>query len=310
MFGIGGALWILIVSRILDGLTGGNVSTAQALIADLTPARERAAAFATLGALFSLGFILGPIIGGALGQLSVVLPAYAAGAASLLSVTMGYFLLPESLHMGDRSPAPLTWRDLDPFRPILSFARLPGMASLLGATFVFNLVYGCLASNFAVYTIDRFHAKPVQNALIFTTVGAAGAATQVIGVRPLASRIGEKRLALSGLLVQIVGLLGILVAPAFVWLYGATGLIGIGNGLMRPALTALMSNPLPLRAQGRIAGVSLSLMSLAYVVGPLWAGLSYDHIGPSTPYWSGALLLLVTWAMLSRSTLTPVVIHS
>jgi multidrug resistance protein len=97
LFGIGGALWVLFLSRLIDGITGGNISTAQAYIADVTPPQDRAKNFALMGAVFSLGFVLGPAIGGVLGQFNVILPALAAGTLSLLSVIFGYFMLPESL---------------------------------------------------------------------------------------------------------------------------------------------------------------------------------------------------------------------
>src|SRR5262249_19603610 len=156
---------------------------------------------------------------------------------------------------------------------------------------MFNFVYGAMASNFALYTIDRFAAQPAQNALIFMIVGLVGATTQILGVRYLAPRFGEKRLVLFGLLSQIAGFVWIAVAPSFRLLYPASALVGLGNAFMRPSITALMSNEVPLREQGRIAGVMASVMSLTYVLGPLWAGVAYDHITPAAPYWSGALLL-------------------
>jgi MFS transporter, DHA1 family, tetracycline resistance protein len=300
IFGLGGALWVLFLSRLIDGITGGNISTAQAYIADVTPPQQRARNFALMGAVFSLGFILGPAIGGALGQFSVTLPAFAAGTLSLLSAIFGYFMLPESLPKAKRATAPFTWSAVNPIRAISDMAKLPNLGVLLLATFVFNFVYGAMATNFSVYTIERFRAQPLENAAVFMLVGTIGVIVQAGVVPRLVPRFGEQRLALSGLALQVLGFVGIVVAPAFWALYLITALIGAGNAFMRPTLTALISNSVSFREQGKVAGVTASLTSLTYVFGPLWAGVTYDYIMPSAPYWTGAILLALTWLLLAR----------
>jgi DHA1 family tetracycline resistance protein-like MFS transporter len=304
LFGIGGALWVLFLARLIDGITGGNISTAQACIADVTPPQDRAKNFAMMGAVFSLGFILGPAIGGVLGKFNVILPALAAGTLSLLSVIFGYFMLPESLSKEKRATTPFSWSDVNPLAAIGEMAARPGLGVLLFATFVFNFVYGAMANNFSVYTIEKFRAPPFQNATIFTLVGTIGFIIQAGVVQRLVPRFGEKKLALGGLVLQVLGFLGIVVAPAFWLLYPISALIGAGNAFMRPTLTALISNGVSFREQGKVAGVTASLTSLTYVLGPLWAGASYDYVMPSAPYWSGALLLALTWLLVAR--LTPV----
>jgi len=300
IFGLGGALWVLFLSRLIDGITGGNISTAQAYIADVTPPQHRAKNFALMGAVFGLGFILGPAIGGALGQFSVTLPAFAAGTLSLLSVIFGYFMLPESLPKQKRASAPFTWSAVNPIRAITDMAKLPNLGVLLLATFVFNFVYGGMATNFSVYTIEKFGAQPLENAAVFTLVGAIGVIVQAGVVPRLVGRFGEQKLALSGLALQVLGFLGIVIAPAFWALYPITALIGAGNALMRPTLTALISNSVSFREQGKVAGVTASLTSLTYVFGPLWAGVTYDYVRPSAPYWTGSILLALTWLVLAR----------
>ena len=300
LFGIGGALWVLFLSRLIDGITGGNISTAQAYIADVTPPQDRAKNFALMGAVFSLGFILGPAIGGVLGQFNVILPAFTAGTLSLLSVIFGYFLLPESLTKEKRATTPFNWSSINPVAAILEMAARPNLGVLLFATFVFNFVYGAMASNFSVYTIEKFGALPFENASVFTLVGAIGFIIQAGVVQRLVPRFGEKKLALSGLVMQVLGFLGIGVAPAFWLLYPISTLIGAGNAFMRPTLTALIANGVPFREQGKVAGVTASLTSLTYVLGPLWAGVSYDYVMPSAPYWTGALMLALTWLLVAR----------
>ncbi len=305
VFGLGGALWVLFVARLIDGITGGNISTAQAYIADVTPPQDRAKNYALMGAVFSLGFVLGPAIGGVLGQFNVILPALAAGTLSLLSAIFGYVKLPESLPKEKRATARFNWSDVNPLAAIFAMATRPSLGVLLLATFVFNLVYGAMANNFSVYTIEKFSAQPLQNATIFTLVGAIGFVIQVGVVRWLVPKFGEKRLVLGGLALQVLGFLGIVVAPAFWLLYPISALLGAGNAIMRPTLTALISNRVSFRQQGQVAGVTASVTSLTYVLGPLWAGISYDYVMPSAPYWTGALLLALTWLLVARLTLAP-----
>src|SRR5262245_58552733 len=194
IFGLGGALWVLFLSRLIDGVSGGNISTAQAYIADVTPPQQRAKNFALMGAVFGLGFILGPAIGGALSQFSVTLPAFAAGTLSLLSVIFGYFMLPESLPEQQRASAPFTWSAVNPIRAISDIAKLPNLGVLLLATFVFNFVYGAMATNFSIYTIEKFRARPLENAAVFTLSATIGVIVQAGFVPRLVPRFGERRL--------------------------------------------------------------------------------------------------------------------
>jgi MFS transporter, DHA1 family, tetracycline resistance protein len=304
LFGIGGSLWVLFLARLIDGVTGGNVSTAQAYIADITPPPSRAKNFALMGAVFSLGFILGPAIGGALGQINIVLPALAAGSLSLLSVIFGFFVLPESLPKEKRSGMQFKWSDMNPLVAISQLAIRTNLGTLLFASFIFNFVYGVMANNFSVYTIEKFNAQPSQNALVFILVGSIGFIIQAGFIRRLVPKFGEKMLVLSGLSLQALGFLGIVFAPAFWVLYPISVLIGAGNALMRPTLTALISNGVAPHEQGKVAGVTASLTSLTYVFGPLWAGVSYDYIMPSAPYWTGTILLALTWFFVARTRTT------
>lgn len=155
----------------------------------------------------------------------------------LLSAIFGYFLLPESLTKEKRAITPFNWSSINPVAAILEMAARPNLGVLLFATFVFNFVYGAMASNFSVYTIEKFGAPPFENASVFTLVGAIGFIIQAGVVQRLVPRFGEKKLALSGLVMQVLGFLGIGVALAFWLLYPISTLIGAGNAFMRPTLS-------------------------------------------------------------------------
>ena len=298
-FGLGGTLWVLFVARLVDGITGGSISTAQAYIADISSPQQRAKNFALVGATSSLGFILGPAIGGALGQTNVTLPAFGAGRFSLLAAIFGYLLLPESLPNNMRVTGPVQFSKMNPLAAVTDMARRANLGILLVAVFVFNLVYGAMGSNFSVYTIEKFAFTPLANAAVFTLVGLVGGLTQAGLVRRLIPRFGEKSLVLGGLALQISGFLGVTFAQACWILYPACALIGIGNGFMRPTLTALIANSVSFHEQGKVAGVTTSVTGLAYLFGPLWAGVTYDYVMRSAPYWTGAVLLALTfWLVL------------
>src|SRR5512138_3006642 len=131
IFGIGGALWVLFLSRLIDGITGGNLSTAAAYIVDVSKPEERAKNFTLMGMAYGLGFIIGPAIGGALGQISLNAPLFAAGVASLISVGFIYFMLPESLPAERRERQPMRLADLNPFGAIAYMLRKPMLGVLL-----------------------------------------------------------------------------------------------------------------------------------------------------------------------------------
>jgi MFS family permease len=300
MFGLGGALWVLFLSRLIDGTTGGNLSVAQAYIADVTPPQERAKNFALMGAAFGLGFILGPAIAGPLAQLNVAAPAFAAGILSLLSVAFGYFMLPESLPPEKRTTGPFAWREVNPLAAIIGMARLPNLGALLLAAFVFNFAFSGMANNAPVYTIEKFGAQPLQIGLVFTLIGIVHVITQGGLVPRLAPRIGEKPLALAGIAIQVAGYVALVLAPSLVALAAAAALTGLGVALTMPTLNALIANSVSFREQGQVAGVAASLVSLTNVFGPLWAGASYDHITPGAPYWTGALVLVLAWLLVAR----------
>lgn len=302
LFGIGGALWVLFLSRLIDGITGGNISVAQAYIADVTPPEERARSYALIGAAFGLGFILGPVLGGALSQLSLAAPAYAAGALSLLAAVVGFFVLPESLPPERRTARPVTAGELNPLAAIWGMARRPGLGGLLLASAAFTVAFSGMTSNIAVLLIERFDVQPVDIATLFGLGGLVSMVTQAGFVYRVAPQLGERRLALAGLALLVAGYVGIAAAPALWMLYPITLLSWVGNALVLPTLTALVANAVSPQEQGEIAGVHASLGSLMGAVGPLLAGAAYDALTPGAPYWAGAALIVCAWVLIERAT--------
>jgi MFS family permease len=300
IFGIGGALWVLFLSRLIDGFTGGNIATAMAYIADVTPPRDRARNFAFGGVAFGLGFIIGPVISGALSAISLSAPAFAAGGLSLASFCFGLFFLPESLPRDKRAAEAFRLREANPFAVMAQMGRLPNLGLLLAAVFILYLAYSGLFSFITVYTLNHFSATPVDNAKLFMVIGIF----QMIGqggiVYRLTPRFGEKRIAVVGLILQAAAYPLFVVAPGFVYLYPLAVIGALGNAFTRPTLDALVANSVAPHEQGRAAGSTAGLYSLANILGPLGAGLIYDSLSPAALFLVGSALIAVACLMISR----------
>ncbi len=300
IFGLGGALWVLFLSRLIDGVTGGNISTAMAYLADVSKPEERTRLFAFAGVAFGLGFILGPVISGALSGVSLMAPAFAAGALSLTSAVFGFFFLPESLPVEKRTLERFSWSRVNPFGVMAGIAQLPNLGLLLAAIVLVYTAFSGMFGYFAVYTLDRFNASPVDNAILFTVVGAVQMIGQGAIVYRLSPRFGEKRVAMLGLIIQVAAYLTILFVPSFVWLYPLAAVGALGNAFTRPTLDALVANHVTPDLQGRAAGTAAGLNSLTNVIGPLLFGLAYDLISPVSPFVGGAALLLAACLMIGK----------
>jgi MFS family permease len=287
IFGIGGALWVLFVSRLIDGITAGNQSVAAAYIADVSAPEARAKNFALIGMAWGIGLIIGPASGAALGQWQLDAPAFLAAGLSLLSLALSFFWLLESLPAEQRAATPLRLGDLNPFGAILVFVGKPGLGALLLALCLFNFAFQGINSIESLFLIKRFAAQPWQIGALLVIAGVTIAAVNRI-VPPLTARYGEQRIAQASLLLIGLGALATCVAPAL-WLIVPINVARtIASGLVFPTLGALMTGRAAPREAGALMGVTTALGSFMTILGPLWAGAVYDRVMPSAPFWMGA----------------------
>jgi MFS transporter, DHA1 family, tetracycline resistance protein len=309
LFGIGGALWVLFLSRLIDGITGGNISVATACVVDITPPEKRAQNFGLMGVAFGIGFLLGPTIGGVLGQINLALPAFFAAGLSALSLTFAFFYLPETRQKSAPAPGnPTNEKDtgLNPLKAIPIVFRQPGMATLLIASFLFSLAFAGMVTNFGVFLIEKFQTAPIQIGAIFIAVGITNIIAQGVLVRWLTPKFGEKTLSLSGLGLLVLGWLGMVLVPSFWMLFPLAVVSGMGSSLIMPTLSALIANQAPEGGQGRVQGVSTSLSSVSNVIGPLLAGLFYDHLSHLSPYTFAVALCGMAFLLIARGYSSPV----
>jgi len=291
LFGFATALWMLFAARLLDGVTGGNLSTAQAYIADVTPPSERGRAFGLIGAAFGLGFVFGPAIGGVLSHVSLQAPAFAAGGLSLVTAAFGAFVLPESLPP-ERRRKGIRWRDLDPIRQIGGALSRPGLRGLLVAVFALNFAFSGLQTNFALFTLTRFGLGPSQNAVFFTVIGLLAVVMQGGVVGRVLKRAPERSVAMVGLGIMSCGFLSLALVPRAWMIFACIVLISVGSGLSNPTLTGMISKRVSHDEQGSILGATQSIGGITRIAGPAWAGLVFDAFGTGAPYATGAVWIL------------------
>lgn len=290
MFGLGGALWVLLISRIIDGFTGGNMSTASAYIADVSEPEERSQNFGLIGLAWGVGLVLGPALGAVFGQINLVAPTFVAAALSLASLALGFFWLPESLPVERREKTPIRLNDLNPLVAIHSMGLKPGLGVLMIVLTIFNFTFSGTGSVETLFMIQRFAAEPWQVGVRLVMIGIILIVVQAKLIPLMLSRFNDRQLAIGAFFLQAVGVLLIFINPVFLLFYIISIITAISSGFIFPTLTTLTSNSVSSNEQGLLMGVTTALASLANIFGPLWAGLVYDHIMPGAPYWMGAIL--------------------
>ena len=268
VIGFATALWMLFAGRIIDGITGGNISTAQAYIADVTTKEDRAKGMGLIGAAFGLGFTFGPAIGGVLSKWGISVPFIFAGAMAFANAVLLYFTLPETVtkeHPARASAASGRWSQL---AKALKNSRL---AFVLAIYFLFVVAFSIMTTSFALFSMFRFGFDAAHNGYYFMFVGIIGAIIQGGLIGRLAKKFGEPLLAIVGALLFALSLLAIpFTTPqqGLAVLLGVGLLFAFGNSLATPSLTSLASKSAGRGEQGGVLGVTQSVASLARAVGP------------------------------------------
>jgi MFS transporter, DHA1 family, tetracycline resistance protein len=281
------ALWVVFAARIIDGLTAGNLSLAQAYIADVTAPKDRARSFAVIGIAFGIGFLVGPGLSGFLSGYGYHWPIYAAAALSLTSIVCTATLLPanpplpEGVSREGAEDAPagpggarlsiLAWGQY------AQYFRRPGLASLLLQFFAFTIAFASFTSGFALFAERRFswHAHPFgpkEVGYVFAYSGFLGIILQGGLIGRLVKRFGEAALVRAGFLAATVGYALLGAAHGVALLLAAATISAFGNGVLRPALTSLITQQVSRREQGTVLGLNQSLLSIGQIAGPALAG--------------------------------------
>ena len=289
LLGLANSLPIIFLAVFIDGLTGSNLTQAHAYVADTTNAENRAKGLNYSQLAFGLGIMAGPILGGTLSGFGLSVPALIASFFAFANTAFGFFFLPESLPPERREARPITqvfsWAG-----QFTSIFRQKNIQNFLVVLFLLNLAFAGLQTNFPLYSNARFGWTPAQNSYFYLYVGLCGILVQGVLFGKLQTRFGERKLIPVGLTCMAIGLAGMAFVPAAWMIFPAVAVVALGTGISIPSLTALVSLRIPDSEQGRLMGGNQTLLALTNIFGPAIAGISFDVVAISAPYWLGSLL--------------------
>ncbi len=260
------------VARIIAGSTAGVLATANAYIADVTPPEKRAQSFGLLGAAFGIGFVIGPVLGGFLGQYSLRLPFWFAAGCAALNWLYGYFVLPESLQPENRRE--FSWKRANPVGALLALKRFPAVLGLVECYFIMTLAQVMLQTTWALYTEKRYGWNPLHIGLSLMFVGVATGAVQATLVKRIVPKLGDTRAVIIGMCISLLAYIGYGLAP-YGWTLYAVVCFGAFAGIAGPALQSYTTKHIPADEQGAVQGVFAGLASLAGIPGPFIASHSF-----------------------------------
>lgn len=271
------SLWWLAVGRMLGGLTSASFTALYAYVADITAPQDRARAFGLVGAAFSGGFVLGPALGGVLGELGPRVPFWAAAALSGLAFVYGWLVLPESLPPEKRMP--FSWRRANPLGALGLLRRHTDLMSLSGINFLLYFAHHVFSAVFVLYAGHRYGLGTLEVGLLLATAGVLDMGVQGAVVGPVSARLGDRRTMVIGLLGGAVGIAMMGWAPTALMFWLAL-LPNALWGLAMPTLQAMMTRRVGDDEQGQLQGANNSVASIAGVASPLFFGWVYGLSAP------------------------------
>ena len=266
-------LW-LFVGRVIAGVCGSSYVIANAYIADVTAPEDRARAFGLMGAAFGVGFVIGPAIGGLLGELGPRVPFYVAAAISGLNFAFGYFVLPETLPPEKRRR--FDWRRANPFGTFKVFQSYSGVVPLVAVLFVFFFASSVYPAIWPFWGMAKFDWSTATVGLTLAAFGIIAAVTQGVLSGPLVMRFGEHKVALFGLIFAVIAAVGYGNAPGLAIVLIML-VIHAPEGLVHPMLIALMSKAVPDNAQGELQGGISSVMNVAMLAGTVFFSQAFGY---------------------------------
>ena len=293
LFGFGGALWILFLGRIIEGLTGGEISAILAYFADLTPVESRTKYFGWISATVGIGTAAGPLIGGFLAQYGPAIPLYVASFLSLSNAVYGYFFMPESLTKRERTRN-LSLQQINPFKQLQLVFTFRSVKWLLITGFLIWLPNGSFQAIFAQFSIDTFHLSPIIIGFTFSLIGIMDIFAQLLIMPILLKFWRENQIITMGITSEMIGY-SVIILSAF---YGSIpcfiiGMVffGLGDAIFSPSYNGLISTYASKEDQGKIQGASQSIQALARVISPMIGGQLYANFHHTMPFIIGFILL-------------------
>jgi DHA1 family tetracycline resistance protein-like MFS transporter len=307
LMGFAPSIGWLFLGRALAGVAGAAHTTANAYIADVSPPEKRAQNFGLMGAAFGVGFILGPALGGLLGDFGPRAPFFAAALLALVNLAYGTFVLPESLPREARRP--FHWHRANTLGTLIQLRQYPVVMALAAVMFAWTLGHQVLPSTWAFYTKEKFAWSATEVGLSLAFAGVLMASVQAGLTRVLVPRLGERMAVIVGLTSGLLGYLGYAFASRG-WMMYAVMMVGMLQGLAFPSLNALMSQQIPRNAQGELQGAVASIFSLTTIIGPVMMTQLFGYFSSARApvYFPGAaflfadVLVVVSFVLFVRAT--------
>jgi DHA1 family tetracycline resistance protein-like MFS transporter len=263
---VAGSIWLLLAGRIVGGITSATQSVGYAYIADISKPEEKAARFGLIGAAFGIGFVIGPLMGGVLGEFGTRAPFYAAAALAAINLVFGYFVLPETVT--DRIRRPFEWRRANPLGAFLAVSKLPGTARLVVMFFLYQVAFFVYPAIWAYFTEARFGWEPGMIGFSLASFGIAMAVVQGVLIGKIIARFGERNTVWFGLCFNAVAFLAMATVTSGTVALILTPLTALG-AVVTPALQGILSRTVSDDAQGELQGLLTSAGSLSMILSPL-----------------------------------------
>ncbi len=304
VFGIGGALWVLFAGRIIEGITGGSISTIFAYFADIIPPEQRTKYFGWMSAVVGVGTIIGPTLGGLLSKFGYSVPMYFGAMITLLNFVYGFFFMPESLDENNRLKK-ITFVRLNPFTQLVNILSIKNLKRLLISAFLLWIPNGSLQAVFSQFTMDTFSWKPALIGLMFSFMGFQDIISQGLIMPKLLIKLNDSKIAILGMVSEIIGY-SLIAASALLSFYpfliAGMFIFGFGDSIFGPSFNGMLSKSVDSSEQGRIQGGSQSIQALARMIGPIIGGQIYVSLGHATPAFMGIILIAAAIPVLYKGT--------
>jgi DHA1 family tetracycline resistance protein-like MFS transporter len=293
MLALAHSLAMLFAARIVDGLSGGNITTARAYIGDIATEENRARSFGMLGAAFGLGFIIGPGLGGLFAHISYTAPIWAAAAITVVATLLAWFWLPETVHRVSAVSG-------SPWRALRELSGRPGLRLLFAVDFLYWGSFAVYQTTFALFGARRFGFDATHTGYLLASFGFLGVLVQAGLVGPVVRGLGEKRTLIVGLVFAAIGWGGSAMTHSLPFFIAMLVPGALGIGFCNPSLVSLVSGAGGKHEQGRVQGAAGALESLGRAIGPVWGNGVLQWAGEGAAYGSAALVLLGTAALTTR----------
>jgi DHA1 family tetracycline resistance protein-like MFS transporter len=306
----GGLVW-LYAARILDGITGGNITTAQAYVTDISDPENRAQALGILGAAFGAGFIVGPGVGGLLAGIDPLLPFYVALAITMLTVLLTTITLPESL-TPERRAAVVARRTRQTEGRLALIATQPGLPLILAIAFVETMSFASIPPTMSIYAAAVLFpagtsvSQVAQGVgLLLGAVGVANVLTQFFLLKPVIHRFGERKVVLITLVMMAL-MMALAPLTASLYVLGAGfAFFAVARAMAQPAEQSLVTRLGDDGVRGQLLGIYQSATSLGFIIAPIWAGWVFQTISPRAVWWVGAAIILPAIALAIKLNVKP-----